>query len=119
MIMECTWATSIRLMLNKYDFNAVWRNQNVGSEQLFVPTFIQRITESMNPEWYNTIHDQSRMNIYCTYKHTLEPEFYVFCLDDKRLRQYMARFRCGMFKLAIEVGRRDNTLIQDRICIYC
>jgi hypothetical protein len=119
---ECnriTWATSVRKLLCKYGFSDVWVNQGVGDEQIFITIFSERLQTNMISDWSDDLRNQSRLSVYCTYKFTLEPEFYLFCLNIKQLQQAMARFRLGLFKLAIERGRWDGTLMQDRICDYC
>jgi hypothetical protein len=100
-----TWATSIKIILMKYGFGIVWFQQGVGDEHAFLLHLKARLKDCLSQEWLQNIHDSPKLSVYSTYKDTLEPETYLFCLNVRKFRVALARFRCSSHELAIEKGR--------------
>ena len=114
-----TWANQIKELLMKYGFGLIWFEQGVGDVHAFVIQFKQRLKDCCQQEWYRTMHDQSKLSVYCTFKTLLEPEKYIYCLNSRKHMSAVARFRCSSHKLQIEQGRHSGTLLENRLCKFC
>lgn len=114
-----TWALNIKMMLMHYGFGIVWEQQGVGDEYNFLLQLKTRLKDCLSQEWSSNIHDSPKLSMYATFKDSLEPEKYLFCLNIRKFRSTMARFRCSVHDLAIERGRYDGTLLENRICQIC
>ena len=97
-----TWASGVKELLFRYGFGAVWLEQGVADERLFIRQFVMRIKDCCQQEWYSDIHNSSKLSIYCTFKTMLEPEKYLEYINSWKVKQSLARFRCSAHKLAIE-----------------
>ncbi len=49
-----TWATHVKSLLFMYGFGFVWINQEVGDNNLFMKTFVQRLKDCNGQQWYNS-----------------------------------------------------------------
>ncbi len=116
---KTTWASSVKELLFKYGFGIVWMEQGVGNVDLFLHRFNERVRDCYIQEWYNNIHDSSKLSVYCTFKSLLEPEKYLNCIKVWKHRQSLAKLRCSCHKLEIEAGRHNKVLMEHRVCKYC
>ena len=55
-------------MLHKYGFGDVGMWQGVGDENLFLELFVQHVKDWYKLKWHSTLHDMSKMSVYCTFK---------------------------------------------------
>ena len=63
-----TRATRIRELLMRYGCGEVRMAQGVeGDRIMFVNTMCRRLKDCYQQEWYSSMHDMSKMSIYCTY----------------------------------------------------
>ena len=114
-----TWATSVKTILMRYGYGIVWLQQGVGDSELFVQQFKNRLQDNLMQEWLGNINNSSKLAIYCTFKSQMEPEKYLTHLNVRKYRGALAKFRCSSHRLAIESGRYENILLEDRICLFC
>ena len=114
-----TWATGIKDLLFKYGFGTVWLEQGVVDEGLFISLFMTRLKDCYKQEWNSEVHNSSKLSVYCTFKSMLEPEKYLEYINVWKFKQALAKFRCSAHKLAIERGRHNGTLLENRLCSYC
>ena len=58
------WASSVKYLLYLYGFGYVWLSQTVGSTEMFLSIFKQRVTDCKNQNWKEAINDSSRCSTY-------------------------------------------------------
>ena len=57
--------------------------------------------------------------MYSLYKHEFDLENYLDCIENKKFRIALTKFRLSSQDLAVERGRYDDTNRNDRICKFC
>ena len=103
-----TWVTHIKEMLFRYGFGMIFIYQEVGDRNAFIKIFCERVKDCALQEWQSAIQDSSKLRTYCTFKTLLEPEKYLQCIEIRKFRIALGKFRCSNHKLAIEAGRLQN-----------
>ncbi len=80
-----------------------------------------RLVDSRKDQWYNDIQVSAKLRTYRTHKSERKTEAYLDRHMTIRQRSAIARFRCGSFPLAVELGRyrRPVTPLEDRVCQLC
>ena len=61
----------------------------------------------------------NKLRLYNSLKHDVQTEKYVTLIMDKRDRSALAKFRCGVAPLQIELGRYSKVDVKDRLCTFC
>lgn len=116
-----TWASSVRLLLYKYNFHEVWDQQGVADRNAFFREFSCRIKQVYMDEWEYDIGQASKLSLLRSVASScIEVESYL--CNPKLLRKYRAgvtKLRCSAHTLRIEKGRHSNELIADRVCKLC
>jgi hypothetical protein len=111
------WAYQIKTILNNIGFTEFWINQQTLNNEY--PIIKQRILDIYNQTWYTKINNSPKLSTYCLFKHQLTTEKYLTCIQEKKFRIALTRFRISAHDLRIETGRYTNTDRQNRICSYC
>ena len=114
-----TWASSVKELLFKYGFGDVWLEQGVGDKIAILRAFTTRLRDCHFQDWHRETHDSSKLSVYCTFKSCLELEKYLECVNIWKYRQALSRFRVSCHNLAIEKGRHEGVLLENRLCKYC
>ena len=114
-----TWATKIKHMLFLYGFGYVWIVQDVGDGALFLNEFICRLKDIGVQNWMENVKENKRLQCYCSFKSALNPERYLSCIINFKIRQAFAKLRCSNHALNIETGRHSGILQQMRIVCSC
>ena len=111
------WAYQIKCILDKLGLSYIWRQQFDHE----IPYFLikQRIFDSYKQSWYSFINNSNRLEMYSRYKHEFDLENYLDCLENKKFRIALTKFRLSSHDLAVERGRYDDTNRNDRICKFC
>ena len=113
------WATSVKNLLYRYGFGYAWIYQDIGNVNLFLTIFKQRIIDCMLQNWSEKVNDSPRCDTYKHFKSLLEPEKYLSTELPFCFRKALAKFRCSNHKFAIELGRHEGIIRENRICLYC
>jgi hypothetical protein len=116
---KTNWVTKVKNLLFKYGFGYVFIMQEIGNSKLFMLNFKNRILDCSAQEWASNISDISKLKCYSSFKSMLDPEKYLLCIEIRRFKVAMSRFRCSNHCLEIETGRRENINLNDRLCKYC
>ena len=85
------------------------------------------LREHFTTEWLEDLHrihgkrgkGQNKLRTYRLFKCSFEPEKYLMLNMSTRLRSAMARFRCGVAPIRIELGRYEGLPEEERICPVC
>ena len=116
-----TWASSVRLLLHKYNFHDVWDQQGVGDVNAFLREFTTRVKQVYIDEWEYDISQSSKLSLLkslaspCT-----EIESYLTNVRIlKKYRSGIAKLRCSVHNLRIEKGRHTGELMAERVCKLC
>ena len=96
-----------------------WLSQEVGNVDLFLSEFRQRARDIGAQIWYNELCTKDKLRSYCCFKSLLEPEKYLFVVNEIKHRKCFARLRCSNHKLNIEEGRYAGIDEEFRICQMC
>ncbi|MES9880684.1 MAG: reverse transcriptase family protein [Sedimenticola sp.] len=72
-------------------------------------------------KWAADLQESAKLRTYRTFKDDVQPEPYLEKHLTIKQRSAIARFRCGSFPLAIELGRyrRPMTPLENRVCRVC
>jgi hypothetical protein len=116
---KINWVTEVKNLLFKYGFGYVFVMQEVGNIDLFINIFKNRLLDCAFQEWTSNISNISKLTCYSTFKTLLEVEKYLTCIKTRKFKVAFCRFRCSNHSLEIELGRRNNVNIVDRLCKYC
>ena len=65
------------------------------------------------------INESSKLDTYAIFKVSFGKEKYLSCITNFTYRQCLSRIRLAAHDLQVELGRRNNTPRQDRICLLC
>ena len=84
------------------------------------------LQEYENSEWYKKLWNDvgneehgNKLRLYRTFKDKIMVESYVMDLMPYMHRKYLAMFRCGSLPLEVELGRRRNLPLDERLCPLC
>lgn len=69
--------------------------------------------------WYANINNSRRLSMYSLYKHEFNLENYLKCINYKKYRISLSKFRLSSHDLAIERGRYANIEVENRKCLNC
>ena len=67
----------------------------------------------------NCLYVYDKCDLYSVFKTTFQTEYYLTCLNVRKFRIGLARFRCSSHDLNIEKGRYANIDRNCRICPLC
>ena len=113
------WVTGIKEILYKYGFGIVYLQGNVGCINGFMSQLKERMCFHYCTEWLDDIAQNARLQTYATFKTMLEPERYLFCIENRLYRKAIAQFRCSCHQFMIEKGRHLNIPRNERVCTRC
>ena len=114
---EC-WASKIRKLLYQYGFSFIWISQDVGDVSTFVKMFKHRVENFCTLKWHTSVDNSNRCDHYKHFKSLLTVEKYLTINLQLKYRIAMSKFRMSNHKLSIEIGRHNDTLRENRICIF-
>ena len=115
-----TWSSKIKHLLERDGFPDVWLFPESVNINKFIPFFFQcRLRDLYIVEWKQGIDLSSSLYIYKEIKQTFEISPYLFVLNNKKLRNTIAKLRLSSHQLNIEIGRHRNIVRADRKCILC
>jgi len=122
---HCSWATSVKNLLQSLGFNDAWLFQGVGNENAFIKTVKQRLKDVFIHKWIaamtNSLDTSNRAKTYLLYAHfRLQP--YLINVNLYKFRRELTRLRVSAHRLEVETGRwykpRANPY-PNRKCIAC
>lgn len=115
-----TWASAIRQLLCKYGYQEVWEAQRVENRTVFLREFSQKVLETFNLEWEESVAQSSKLSLFRELKPDgIGRESYLFNVTIKKYRASIAKIRCSAHELRIEKGRHKGELMADRVCKLC
>jgi hypothetical protein len=114
-----TWASQVKNLLCMHGFGIVWLCQDVGNHGLFMSEFKQRVSDHYRQMWFDGKSSSPKLVYYDQFKGLLEPAKYLSCVVRKDFRIALTRYRISCHVLEIEIGRRNNTTREERVCKVC
>ena len=105
---QINWVTKIRQLLFTNGFGYIWLNQNVHNASAFITELVQRLQDQSIQSWNSDIANSSKICLYRNYKLNYEHGAYLTCLNIRKFRHAMSKFRSGYHNLEIELGRHDG-----------
>ena len=114
-----TWSSKIKHLLKLSGFPDVWLFPESVNINKIIPLFQCRLRDLYIAEWKQGIELSSSLYIYKEIKQTFEISPYLFILNNKKLRNAIAKLRLSSNQLNIEIGRHRNIVRADRKCIIC
>jgi hypothetical protein len=79
----------------------------------------QRLFDQYKQNWYEYVHASQKLVSYVLFKTSLICEEYMSSVNTVHHRRALSRFRTSSHDLAIESGRYNNTLRENRLCTFC
>jgi hypothetical protein len=120
-----SFATRIKILLNKLHFSHVWDNQSTFSNKRFLHAIYKQLTENFNMLWKTRIFYDSltangnKLRTYRNSKEKYETDNYLFLDIDKTLIKQFTHIKISNSKPMIELGRHNKTDINNRMCPLC
>ena len=113
-----TWISDIQNLLFICNMNDAWQAQEVGNVNAFINIFVERFKQYLYLEWRADICTLDKLDTYCQFKITIEPERYLFSVHIRTHMQSLARLRCSSHCLRIE---KDRGFLErnQRTCELC
>lgn len=111
------WALQIKNILDSLGLSNIWIHQT-GIDIPF-NLIKQRMTDTYKQSWYSTINNSKRLEMYARYKHDFELENYLDFITEKKYKIALTQFRLSSHDLAVERGRYENLIRNERICKLC
>ena len=108
-----------RKLLQSNGYRYIWTNQSVNNQRSFVSAFSQRLKDRFYQTWHSDVVENSKLTLYREYKYNFEHETYLQCLNIRKFRHALAKFRTCSHNLEIEVGRHAGIARTDRTCKPC
>jgi len=62
---------------------------------------------------------ENKLRTYRLFKHQFCTEPYVWCIMGKQHRSALAKFRCGVAPIMLELGRHRGLPVAERTCPFC
>ena len=113
------WVTNVKQLLYRHGFGYIWINQDVQNGNAFLNILVQRLRDHSAQTWSSDIEQSSKLDLYRNFKLNFEHESYLNCLNIRKFRHVMSKFRSGCHNLEIEIGRHDKRERNERICRLC
>ena len=112
------WAMYVKNILTQLGFYHVWLNQGVENIPLFISLFRQRVRDTFIQALEGRVNDSSRALFY---KSIMNFNFqkYLTCVNIPKYRIALSKLRLSSHRLNIEVGRWNNTPVNERLCTIC
>ena len=92
---------------------------HVGDSNLFLNEFTQRLKDIYCQNWNATLNEKPKLQSYKQFKSLLECEKYLSCVQIKRHRTALTRFRLSDHDLGIEINRRNKSAEDCDKCKKC
>jgi len=67
----------------------------------------------------NYLKHKPKLRQYVHFKSNYEMEPYINLVSNKFERSLIAKLRCGILQLNVELGRFNQTKLEDRLCKIC
>ena len=112
------WASLLRDLLSQMGFNHVWAAQGVGNMNAFLDIFKQRIKDIELQGWRGRSTASGRARFYSSISN-FGPSVYLKVVNIAKYWEALTRLRVSSHRLFVEVGRWNNTPLDDRKCNYC
>jgi hypothetical protein len=112
-----TWSVNVKQLLDSLGFSYLFELNIVS--QLQIDTVVRRLFDTYLQSWYENLRNSPKLDCYATFKLNFNLEPYIKCINNKKLRIILTRFRCSAHKLNIEEGRYRNINRENRLCTKC
>ena len=113
------WVTNLKKLLFSNGFGLVWITQGVGDEELFMKSVVLRLSNIAKQTWNSEIDSSPKLSTYREFKSLLNPEKYLYTVNNYFIQKQLTKFRISNHKLMVEEGRYRGIDFADRRCIYC
>ena len=121
------WGFKIKSFLHKLGMSHLWYSDDEIDSKHVLNDLDHLLLEYYATEWYDLVASENsksgkggnKLSLYSKFKKDVSTEFYVQCIMDKGERSALAKFRCGVAPLQVEVGRYLGIKKDMRICALC
>ena len=90
-----------------------------GSDVIDITKFLQEIKLNCSAVWKQQVLSKPKLRTYLTYKSTFGTDPYVTANLSRQERSRLAQIRLGIAPLQLELGRYNNTPVNERTCKLC
>ena len=114
-ICKNNWNSKIKKLLTDINMQEYFENKMTINL-----TYVRNVLlEKEIANWKQQTQSKAKLRTYRGFKTEWQPEPYVMYCKQRGLRALLAQFRLGILPLKIEIGRFDNTPLNERTCFNC
>ena len=118
-----TWCGDVKSILRECDLFNFFNTdlcKRISARNL-VDKVKQKLTNIRERQWADSVLQSAKLRTYRTFKFSIGKEEYLDRFLSIQQRSAVARFRCGSFPLAVELGRYRRPVIplEQRTCRVC
>ena len=106
----------IESILNETGNRNMWLSQS--SDLVSAYRIKQTLTDQAVQNLNSICNNSNKGRSYLALKHSWHPEYYLSVLNDHRTKT-LIKLRTANHKLPIEIGRYNETPVENRVCPYC
>ena len=109
---------NIESILNSCGFSGIWQSQDVINPRWLSLAIKQKLNDQYTQNWQSSVETSSSGKIYKLLKEEFKQSKYLRILSNGYCKSFI-RFRTRNTKLPVEVGRKNGTLFEERLCTFC
>ena len=124
--LKSEWFSTVKFLLSYLDMEDHLVNPQEMNPRAFSTLCKTKLKEKFIQVWINYISgsnvkegQSSKLRSYKLFKKYFVKEPYLEFITKFNLRKTITKFRCSDHSLEIEVGRRKNLKVEDRLCKLC
>ena len=99
-------------------FSGIWQSQDVINPRWLSLAIKQKLNDQYTQNWQSSVETSSSGKIYKLLKEEFKQSKYLRILSNGYCKSFI-RFRTRNTKLPVEVGRKNGTLFEERLCTFC
>ena len=115
-----SWDSSIRTLLECNGMLNFYVDDPISEFPFIFKRIYQRLHDNFLESSFGTIRENScKLRTYSLFKTEPGLEKYLIEIKNLSVRQQVSKFRLSNHRLAIETGRHNRTVLEERFCTFC
>ena len=125
----CSWASTVRLILQNNGFNYIWLRQT-SPDKINIDRLLTKLTSVLKDQYQQLFHGKiwdddvisgtsNKLCFYRKFKSAYDLEPYLKFVHRSQHRKFLTKLRISNHCLRIETGRYCNEKREERKCQFC